>query len=429
MKILLYCNRPKDSTDADTITDHIDSFSNFSKNRITVWSSLAGLPNEELLNTFDSIIIHYSLSFLYDSFIPPESLSKLRKFKGLKILFIQDEYRRVDYICEKVKFAKIQAIFTCAPSAVAEKIYHKLVPNIQLITTLTGYVPEKLLKVKRKSISERNIHVGYRARRLPFWYGKKSYEKYEIGKRFLEHAKKRELTCDISSEEKDRIYGNRWINFISNCKATLGTESGASIIDFSGKIEYDLNCWQAFHPFSDFNDVPASLLVADGEIDLQVISPRCFEAAALGTVMILYRGEYSGILKPDRHYLALEKDFSNIDEIIRKIKDDQLLAETAQNTYSDLIQTGDFSYKTFIKKFDDEILELIKKNNYQNLGKVTELSESSFLFKKNVKPRRSRLKNLLFSCKRIIWRNLPQSLKLLLEVTVLRKKVYHHLFY
>ena len=150
MKILLYCNRPKDSTDADTITDHIDSFSNFSKNRITVWSSLSGLPNEELLNTFDSIIIHYSLSFLYDSFIPPESLSKLRKFKGLKILFIQDEYRRVDYICEKVKFAKIHAIFTCAPSGVAEKIYHKLVPNIQLITTLTGYVPEKILKVKEK---------------------------------------------------------------------------------------------------------------------------------------------------------------------------------------------------------------------------------------------------------------------------------------
>ena len=73
--------------------------------------------------------------------------------------------------------------------------------------------------------------------------------------------------------------------------------------------------------------------------------------------MILYRGEYSGILKPDRHYLALEKDFSNIDEIIRKIKDDQLLTETAQNAYSDLIQTGGFSYKTFIKKFDNEILE------------------------------------------------------------------------
>ena len=152
-------------------------------------------------------------------------------------------------------------------------------------------------------------------------------------------------------KEKDRIYGNRWIDFISNCKTTLGTtESGASIIDFSGKIEYDVNCWQAFHPFSDFNDVPASLLVADGEIDLQVISPRCFEAAALGTVMILYRGEYSGILKPDRHYLALEKDFSNIDEIIRKIKDDQLLTETAQNTYSDLIQTRWLFLQNFHKE-------------------------------------------------------------------------------
>ena len=236
------------------------------------------------------------------------------------------------------------------------------------------------------------------------------------------------MTCDISSEEKDRIYGNEWIDFISNCKATLGTESGASIIDFSGKIEYDVNCWQAFHPFSDFDDVPASLLVADGEIDLQVISPRCFEAAALGTVMILYRGEYSGILKPDRHYLALEKDFSNVDEIIRKLKNDQLLTETAQNTYSDLIQTGDFSYKTFIKKFDDEIMKLIEKHNYQNLGKKTELSESTFLIKKNVKPRSSSLRNLLFSFKRNYLEKPSSIFKTSFGSDHIKKKVYHHLF-
>ena len=60
-----------------------------------------------------------------------------------------------------------------------------------------------------------------------------------------------------------------------------------------------MNRWQAFHPFGSFEDVPSHLLEEDGKIDLQVISPRCFEAASLGTVMILYPGDYSGILKPE----------------------------------------------------------------------------------------------------------------------------------
>ena len=110
-------------------------------------------------------------------------------------------------------------------------------------------------------------------------------------------------------------------------------------------MEYELNRWQAFHPFASFEEVPPKYLKEDGKIDLQVISPRCFEAAALGTVMVMYPGEYSGLLKPGVHYISLEKDFSNFDDVIGKIKNHAYLEEISLNAHLDLVEKLNFPIK------------------------------------------------------------------------------------
>ena len=185
---------------------------------------------------------------------------------------------------------------------------------------------------------------------MPFFLGRKGFEKYLIGKTFLEHSEKANLFCDISSKESERLYGRNWTEFISNCRTTLGTESGSSIIDFTGEIEYNLNFYQAFHPFACFKDLPEKYLSSDGILEIQVISPRCFESAALGTVMVLFPGNYSGILIRDKHYIGLEKDFSNIDEVIEKIKDDQYLQEMSNFARLDLVQVENFLTKNSFSK-------------------------------------------------------------------------------
>ena len=53
---------------------------------------------------------------------------------------------------------------------------------------------------------------------------------------------------------------------------------------------------------------------------MNVISPRCFEAAALRTLMVMYEGEYAGILEAGRHYVELKRDHSNIDEVVSAIR-------------------------------------------------------------------------------------------------------------
>jgi len=388
---------------------------------------MKGLPGIETMRKIDCIVIHYSLPLLYDTYIPRESLERIRNFKGLKVLFIQDEYRRVNFICDKIKYARLDAIFTCAPLEVAKKIYSSLDGEVELLSTLTGFVPDHLAEIQPKPIRKRSVCVGYRARKCPFWYGRKAFDKHLIGKLFLNHIKSSGLNCDISSQEKHRLYGGKWIDFLSDCKATLGTESGASLIDFTGEIEYALNRYQAFHPFHEFEQVPPQLLEKDGEIELQVISPRCFEAASLGTVMIQYPGRYSGLLEAGRHYLVLEKDFSNIEEVIEQLMDINMLQSIADNARSDLVDSGRFSYRQFVLDFDESINKLAKHMQWLPLNKSVELTISP----NSVLPIPTQwgiISNFLLMFRKLLWKYLPQWFRLLLGVTLLKKKYYEHLY-
>ena len=428
LNILVYCNRPEENQNAGTVIDHIDAFSKYSTHNIITWSSLSGLPDGKTVENFDCIVIHYTLSLLYSNYIPAESFKILQNFKGIKVLFIQDEYRRVNFVCERIKKIGLDAVFSCAPPRVAQKIYHSLGRDTQLLTTLTGYVPEDLPQNKCKPMEDRTIDVGYRARKCPFFLGRKSHEKYEIGSRFLARTHATDLNCDISSQEKDRIYGSKWIEFVSNCRTTLGTESGASLIDFTGKIEYGLNRWQAFHPFANFDDVPSHFLEEDGRIDLQVISPRCFEAAALGTVMVMYPGEYSGLLEPGVHYIPLEKDFSNFEKVLSQVKDLSYLNEISENARLSLVDSTDFSYRKFIHNFDKKIEDLSLSKDWEPIGRQTAFKINTKTQENFKKPLSSKLKDFLQYYKRFTWKHLPVWFKFLLSVTLLKKWVYFHLF-
>src|SRR3546814_45985 len=159
------------------------------------------------------------------------------------------------------------------------------------------------------------------ARKLPAWLGSHGQEKWLIAERFATDAWRFGLTTDISCREADRIYGAKWTDFLMNCKAVLGTESGSGVCDFTGEIQARVEEHVARDP-----DVPFEVLrelyfkSEDGRLMMNVISPRCFEAAALRTLMILYEGRYSGRLIPWRHYVPLKRDHSNMDEVVAVLR-------------------------------------------------------------------------------------------------------------
>jgi hypothetical protein len=95
----------------------------------------------------------------------------------------------------------------------------------------------------------------------------------------------------------------------------------------------------------------------EGKVIMNQISPRIFEAITLRTALVLFEGEYSGIIKPDIHYISLKKDFSNIDEVLGKLLDDSYLEKLTTRAYTDIVKSGLYSFKQFIQDFDKFLAE------------------------------------------------------------------------
>lgn len=356
-RILLLCDDRRGH--ANTVLDHIDAFRRFSRHQVRTFNPKAMSRSLALdLNEFDVVVIHYSVVLSDPHFVAPHFRDKIRRFPGLKVQFIQDDYRWVDQATAAARDVGIKVLFTIAPEPAAGQLYDERLPGVRRVQTLTGYVPGNLIGRPLKPLAERQVDVGYRARDLPFWYGALSREKAWIGKRFLELGPAYGLRCDIGLSEHDRVYGNQWVEFVSSSRATLGSESGASIADFDGSAERAVRAYLRTHPGARYEEVhDAVLRPYEGNVIVHVISPRVFEAASLGTALVMFPGQYSGAVKGGDHYIVLEKDFSNMDEVVEQLRDDSAIVAMTKRAYNDLIKSGRWSYATFVAEFDQVVDE------------------------------------------------------------------------
>ena len=352
MDVLLLCG--PDQRVASTVEDQLNAIEQYSRNQYFRLPVKGNIVADIALDRFDALVIHYTIIASDDRDLSPHSRSRIREFVGLKAMFIQDEYRFVNRTISAMQEMDIDVLFTCVPEAEIEKVYpNNTLPRIRKVNVLTGYVPEYLLHQNVPSFDEREIDVGYRGRTVPAWLGELGQEKWRIGHRFGQDAKAYGLTCDIAYREENRLYGKAWIHFLSNCKAVLGVESGSGVFDFSGEIQRQVEEHELRYPGTSFEELRERYFKdQEGRIALNQISPRSFECAALRTVMILYEGEYSGILKPWRHYLPLKKDHSNMAEIVSAVRDSCLCQEIIENTYREVAENSLYSFKSFVDKVD-----------------------------------------------------------------------------
>ena len=414
LNLLLLCNSPAKNAEAGAVGDHLGAFKFYSRHRVTVLSFLKRLPEKLQLDRFDAVIIHYSiqLGYLGLHYLDETSRRRIREYEKLKVVFIQDEYRSIDDVIDALGFMKIDLLFTCVPVAEIEKVYPRSrLPNLRKINNLTGYVPDRLINLPVPAIKDRPIDVGYRTRKMPYWLGELGYEKWQIAVEFIARARNSGLYLDISYDEKDRIYGQQWIAFISSCKSVLGVESGASVFDFDGSIKESVDHYTEKHPEATFFEAREKFFKDnEGKIYLNQISPRCFEAASLKTAMVLFEGDYSGILQPNRHYIPLKKDFSNLPDVVEKLKNADLLQEMVDRTYNEIAVNPIYHYRAFINAFDDHLTEAMHSRNKAFVS--TPYHTNGFLF------------DLMCSPSYVFYRFVALPLQRLFIGTPIRKIIY-----
>ena len=339
---------------ADAIIDHLRAIQTYSRHHV----DLVAINSDDILSldfgAYDCLILHYSMVAAHDSFLSPGLRARIRSFRGPKAAFVQDEYRFVFRTIDVLHYLGAEALFTVVPEDQVNSVYPvSLLPTTQKITLLTGYVPEQLTRVSVPPLADRTIDIGYRARKLPAWLGHLGQKKWQIGESFERYADNYGLAVDISSKEKDRLYGRDWIEFLSNCRAVLGTESEISVFDFTGEIEQNCSHFEARYPDVSFEEVSKRFFQdEDGALTISVISPRCFEAAALRTLMVLHPGDYSKRLSPWHHYVPLSEDFSNIDEVVAVLRDEVWAQEIVDRAYCEVALAPENSYRAMVRKVD-----------------------------------------------------------------------------
>jgi hypothetical protein len=168
-----------------------------------------------------------------------------------------------------------------------------------------------------------------------------------------EACEARGIRCDIEWDEDKRIYGDAWVDFVASCRATLGTESGSNVFDFDGSLTARINAALKANPRTTYEEVEAKYLGGlerDGVMNQ--VSPRIFEAVALRTGLVLFEGTYSGVVRPDEHFIPLKKDFSNVDDVLRQVQDDRELSAMTERAYRHVFGSGRYTYEAFAREVD-----------------------------------------------------------------------------
>jgi hypothetical protein len=317
---------------------------------------------------FDAVVLHST--FLCMRWRPNFDLrkSRLNWISTLKCPIIalpQDEYDHSEILDEWLHEWNVSVIFSCFDERVRKILYPRMCQKAKFLRCYTGYIDDKVAEGVRNKLTplkNRPYDVVYRAAHLPYWFGSHGQVKHRIADLISGWARDNGLRCDISTNQKDTIVGYRWLDFLASGRCVIGCESGSSVLDPRGEIQAKIQKIVEENPNLSFEQISALMPNGWDSHSFFAVSPRHFEAIITKTCQILVEGDYDGIFEADKHYIALRRDYSNLEEVLERIRDVGYLQTIVDRAYQDIYLSGKYSYL----KLTEEIGKIIPNRMVQN---------------------------------------------------------------
>ena len=352
LRILLLAD---DAHPADAVIDHIQAIQRQSQHDVTVVNPITfryGFLLRAL--RFDVVIIHYSICVLYDSYLPAPIAAALKEFQGPKIQIIQDEYRWIDRMTRRMSELGVGAVFSSLSVENISRVYHhEHLSSVRFVSGLPGYVSPRLHRVVPQPLAERVYDLVYRGRPVPIWLGKSGQEKTQIGLQAQAMAKKYDLNVNCATSEKDRVYGLQWNELLMMGRAALATQGGATVFDFDESVERNVERFRHENPNASDDEVwDAVVKPLEGSIVHKTITPRVLEAVMCRTALVMYPGEYRGLLRPWEHYIPLERNGSNEAEVVDMLRDNGRLEELVERAYRRVADDPALQFSRYVGAVD-----------------------------------------------------------------------------
>ena len=235
------------------------------------------------------------------------------------------------------------------------------------------------------TLDARPIDIGSRVMKYMPHLG--DDDRNRIADRFVELGREGKIKIDISN---NRLNRSGWANFLNLCKGTVSTEAGSWFIEHDDAtveairryvhqrsggilIPNDSRLWQLADVvpvwlrrgsklFLRTFKVQYETLVNQGQSYADIhsrffedkphppvygkcISSRHFEAIGTKTCQIMFRGRFNDILKPDQHYLPLNDDFSNLQDILVCFCDPTQRRAIVEQAYAHVMDAHTYAHR------------------------------------------------------------------------------------
>lgn len=306
----------------------------------------------------DALIITYELVALRNLPIWNDlvrRMSPLLLNAKLRILMPQDDYSRSVALDDLIIQGNFDYVFTPLTRDLIQIYPNSISHGVRFEEALTGYFENsEWLELQRfsKPFNERSIDLGQRVRHLPPQLGIKAGLKGQLAVEFAHEATKKGFVCDVSTKDEDVFVGDAWWQFLGDSRFTVSRRGGASLADPTGRLADKVRRYLLRHPNVTMEELRNRVSLKGGrEGDFSAISPRLFEAAALGVCQILEPDHYVNNFEPWTHYIPIENNFSNIEEVFDVMRDTDRCREIVERSQQLLLKSDSFTYSAFIQKF------------------------------------------------------------------------------
>jgi len=354
--LVIHALRP---TSRQTTIDHLLAFREHLPNADVQYLHFAQPLPKGMLNQVEPDLLIVNYDYLNYRFTPlwPYIKNRHRNLarQSRKVVAIaQDDFwahRLLDNWCISWK---VDRVLTPIDNDL-HVLYPRTIKHTDIRTVLTGYAPTSV--EPSDPLAARPIDLGQRVRAMPAHLGAYAKAKAHQTIEFSRHVREAGFIVDVSRRVEDGIVGVDWPKFLRQCKFTVGMKGGASIADPYGLLyaRVEARRQRRTHNHDTADSIPF-LRRRDGKHRFSAISPRLFEAAAAGTCQVLRPDDYLGVLEPWVHYLPLNYDFSNVQEVLLAMRDLERCQEVANSSRKQLINSGKFSYRRLV---DDAVNGLL----------------------------------------------------------------------
>ncbi len=339
-----------------------------------------------LMGEFDLfILLHSATGDTLDYLAPLANILADRRH-GIVLSFIGNEFNS-PYV---PLMAKVDLLKSCRVDIIATQLLEEAGAHIyQSSNAKIVSIPHALnpdLFQSGKVYEQRSIDIGMRSYRYPPYLG--DNDRNAIIDYFAEHGEGLGLGCDISTTK--RFTPEKWAKFLGDCKAVLSTETG------SWYLQPDDDLVKQVHEYAQQQrsgivigeDSPLRSLVRhlpaavksplmsllkkgpikygvfeDEKLDFDAVyerffktAPRCpayskaissrnFDAIGTRTCQIMFPGRFNDILVADKHYIPLEPDFSNINEVVEKLRDKNLWQAIVEEAHDMVMENHTYKHR------------------------------------------------------------------------------------